>query len=445
MNLPVESHFQIDKIVKSFEVAYRSFVVEIMRNKFNNKNDFLLGLDNAIKKAENSTFINSKKYSGKLNAIKGKYEDHYKVICDCFNSYQSKTYVKHDVPYVSTIVDYVELFFNPEFANSDLIKVFKATEFLFFSEKYYNLRNTLSHPASEKISLTDVKYVLHFIEKLLPALDDKYFWYIGKLELTNDIAEFRPAIEGYPRQEDIPLLSFSFQNPNFLLMSEQELSIILQDISRIYKNTKNISFDIIINEERMIYKEITELESGEIDIINKQNISDLKDILSHINKIKEEIKFKVTSVVLIKIHEGYSNYPFEPFSSLLFQLLSKLWEVQIICEETIITNILQVPHSLWRRTSSWTGMKLDIFNRDQSISFSIFEPKENVIALYNSRGYSAKFDQFQFLFCDFSVFDLGADVIISKVFFSFISRAYHEYQSIKIEDIGITSFQIGIG
>ena len=175
MYLCISDCSKLDKIVKSFEVAYRSFVAEKVISNFSSEVSFQESLTKILTTFEPSSIMNSHKYHGKIKSIKGKYQDHFITLKNCFISYQNKDYVQHDVPYVSTIVDYVAIFFNPYFENSELLNGFSPIEFSNYSEKYYNLRNNLSHPASSKINTTEAKEVFLFIRRVQLNLNDKYF------------------------------------------------------------------------------------------------------------------------------------------------------------------------------------------------------------------------------------------------------------------------------
>ena len=75
----------------------------------------------------------------------------------------------NSVLYVSEIIDLTLLLFNPLFVN--LGKPFETVElFMYSSEKYKQIRNDLSHPASSKILMKDAQEVLLFISQITKLL-----------------------------------------------------------------------------------------------------------------------------------------------------------------------------------------------------------------------------------------------------------------------------------
>ena len=61
--------------------------------------------------------------------LKKDYKINYKEIEDSYKSYLNKDFERAKVPYVSAINDYVEIFFDPYFKNSDLLKGFSSLDY----------------------------------------------------------------------------------------------------------------------------------------------------------------------------------------------------------------------------------------------------------------------------------------------------------------------------
>ena len=166
MFLSNKSTLKLDELVKSFEVAYRSYVSKIIMEELDSEEKFLKELDRID--INQSSLLNSGKINSKLKKLKNEYKKIYKNIHYSYNSMTSK-YIElreddtNEVLYVSQLLDIVYFLANPNFIN--LFKNFETKDqFIYYSEKYKNIRNDLSHPASAKISLEDTKIIIRYIK-----------------------------------------------------------------------------------------------------------------------------------------------------------------------------------------------------------------------------------------------------------------------------------------
>jgi hypothetical protein len=225
MYLSTSNCFLLDEIVKSFEVAYRSFVVDILITTFPNKASFLTGLNNILASLLSpSSLMHTHKYYTKLNKIKKDYSESYDSLVNCYQSFINSTVQQnHDVPFVSTISDYIEIFFNPFFAKSPLMGSFTPVEFNNFSEKYRSVRNALSHPASCRITTSETKEVFLFIKRTNISLDDKYFWYVSKDTISEKIENLINNLENHPIRIN-NLQEITFTHTNKILCRENEIT-----------------------------------------------------------------------------------------------------------------------------------------------------------------------------------------------------------------------------
>jgi hypothetical protein len=112
MNLSVDNCFNLDKIVRSFEVAYRSYVAEKMLNKFPTESDFNNGLSNLYSNTSRNSIIGNEKMRNKLHKIvnnKNKLKELYVEIdyyVECLNK-NDYGHRNNDVLYVSEIIDFI--------------------------------------------------------------------------------------------------------------------------------------------------------------------------------------------------------------------------------------------------------------------------------------------------------------------------------------------------
>lgn len=177
MYISTEAIQKLDEIVKSFEVAYRSKIASSLVSQYPAVGDFSLAINKVALSQANSTTIFSKKFKSKADKIAKEVGSYYKRIEDCYNAYLTKVY-DNKVPYLSEILDYVSLFFNQCFQS--LANNFATIEeFNLFSSKYLNVRNSLSHPASEPIKTQDARDVVSFILIQLKNIESDKFWYVS--------------------------------------------------------------------------------------------------------------------------------------------------------------------------------------------------------------------------------------------------------------------------
>jgi len=184
----------LDSIIKDFEVAFRSYIADCIVQDLPNANSFKQQLDIINRTIEPSSIVNSDSIKEKLRKIIANYKSKYIILENVHDSYKRKDYLSNDVPYVSELIDYLFIFFNKYYSNC--CKPFASVEeFLSYSKKYHNTRNTLSHPASSKTLSEDAKDVAAYVRKLITLLDHKYFWYVPKNDIEKNIELFLLNIE----------------------------------------------------------------------------------------------------------------------------------------------------------------------------------------------------------------------------------------------------------
>jgi hypothetical protein len=198
MYLSIQSSHKLNEVILNFEVAYRSFIAEKILNVYPAENDFKNALDKLSTETQKSSVIFSHRFSSKINAVKKDFQKNYKALELCKKAFTTRTPVELEAPFISTLNDYVAIFYNTIFQSSDLLKGVSPSDYIFFADKYHSVRNDLFHPASCKILLTDAKEITQFLRKLSLNIDSTYFWYVNKIELEKSIQIFIGSIEDNP-------------------------------------------------------------------------------------------------------------------------------------------------------------------------------------------------------------------------------------------------------
>lgn len=214
MYIDTNAMFDLDRIVKKFEVAFRSYVADELVQNVSTAAQFYAEIT-AIQATFNlSGFLLAARYKSKIGSIKANCADIFGQIEAAKNAYLSHTY-PGDAPYVSTIVDLFVLFFEKCYSKHSLVRNFASSEELLYSvNSYHRLRNDLSHPGSRQILAEDAVLVSKFVKKISEAIDEKYFWFSSKAELINLISEFSSALNN-----DLPII----QNVSELPLQHRKL------------------------------------------------------------------------------------------------------------------------------------------------------------------------------------------------------------------------------
>lgn len=187
MYISVERAYELDRVVKSNEVALRSFIADVLYSKFTDKTQFKSALESI---SITNEVIYSRRFTGKIRGFISKSDNIFGVIKDIKNALDTKTY-DNDVLYVSEIIDLLLIFFNAHFSNKAIASKFQSIEeFHYCSSLYHKVRNDLSHPASRPTTIQDANKVLYFIDNLINTIDDEYFWFQSKVAIKTSIDKF---------------------------------------------------------------------------------------------------------------------------------------------------------------------------------------------------------------------------------------------------------------
>lgn len=205
MYISIEQSQELDRIVKNSEVALRSFVSDILSKHYKDAAAFQTALKSI---SISDKLIYSKRFDAKLKSFTTKYKEIYQLICDCKKALDSKSY-NNNVPYISEIIDLLLIFFNAHFSDKDIVKEFSSIEeFHYCCTLYHKLRNNLSHPASHPTTVLDANKVVYFIENLLVALDQQYFWYATKENIRKNVQKYNSINLGVlPRHHNLNFAS----------------------------------------------------------------------------------------------------------------------------------------------------------------------------------------------------------------------------------------------
>jgi hypothetical protein len=219
MYISIAQSISLDKVVKSFEVAFRSFIAETLINRYATPSELATALTNI---AFPSQTIYAKKFQSKIKAILRDVTSIHKIAQDCSASITTHTF-DNDVPYVSELIDILLIFFNDVYSHANIAKEFNTVEeFHYCSGLYHSVRNNLSHPASRPIAESDAAKVIYFIYNLWNEIDDKYFWYISKTDLILQINSYQKlSTNGALKAENLSTVNYTFKQ---LLCREAEIT-----------------------------------------------------------------------------------------------------------------------------------------------------------------------------------------------------------------------------
>jgi hypothetical protein len=161
MYLSVKSCHILDGIVKDFEVALRSFIAFKLKILFCDEEKFKKGLLKIDESISTSTVLLSNQFKSQIKTSIKEYKIHYDALDASYKSYVSKDIINSNIPLLSKVISYVELFYDPHFKSSELVKGFETLEFLYYAHKFHKTRNVLSHPGGWKITIESKHSACH--------------------------------------------------------------------------------------------------------------------------------------------------------------------------------------------------------------------------------------------------------------------------------------------
>lgn len=225
MYLSIKANNLLFAIVSATEVGLRTYVSKVLIKSFKTSSDFRSCLDNLSKRNIGCSVIFSHRFEAKIKDVLRNYESYYKLLTDCYQSYNSKTY-NNNVPYISSIIDLIWIFFDPYFKSSDISKGYTPNQLYEKLQTFVDVRNKLAHPASSRITNEDAKIVLTYIEGVLKNLSDDIFWYYKKEDIKKNIVNFL----NITTNDVLPINNF-----NEISISHRQLVCRDAEISQLYE------------------------------------------------------------------------------------------------------------------------------------------------------------------------------------------------------------------
>jgi len=195
MILTSEMQDKLDSPVKSFEVAFRCYVSNTLITSYNNKTALKTEIEKRSASIKDSKTIFSGKFQAEAKSFLGTKEwdnfwDNINFAKKCFDDQEQS--IEHDVTFVSQIMLITYIFqdlFQPLILQFD-----SPTNYMTFSQKYYEIRNALSHRASSIISDIDAEGSINFIKIASNLISDDYFWYCDKSKIEKMLDEYYSAL-----------------------------------------------------------------------------------------------------------------------------------------------------------------------------------------------------------------------------------------------------------
>lgn len=195
MNLNSELQDKLDAPVKSFEVAFRSYVSSSIIITYTTEDALKNEIVKRSDSLKDSKAIFSGKFTSEVKSILGGKEwkyfwDNIKFAKEC---YDKRCHAEeHDVNFVSQVILLTYMF--QDIFQPLILQFGSPTDYLTFSQKYYEVRNGLSHRASSIISDTDAEGCLKFIQIASGLISSDYYWYCNKSKIDKLISEYYQSL-----------------------------------------------------------------------------------------------------------------------------------------------------------------------------------------------------------------------------------------------------------
>jgi hypothetical protein len=218
MYISVTQSNALDKAVKAFEVALRSFISDNLAKQFTSSAALSAALSAIVMPPG---MVYSRRFESKIRAIVRDVAKIHKIILDCQSSISTHEF-DNDVPYVSELIDFLLIFFNDIFSHANITREFSTVEeFHYCCSVFHQVRNSLSHPASRPIIDSDAVKVLYFIENIAKCIEEKYFWYASKQTIQGYVSDF----DALATKNELKAQNLDFSGPSYkqLLCRDAEL------------------------------------------------------------------------------------------------------------------------------------------------------------------------------------------------------------------------------
>lgn len=242
MNLNSSLQSMLDTPTKAFEVALRCFVADNLLCQYPDEQSLKDEIQKRIDAIKGTHIILSGKIASSNILSAKEWPSFWSNTLFSRNCFLNKEHtISHDVVFLSQTILMTYLF---QDLHGVFISSFGSPEmYLYHADKYYQVRNALSHQASTIITDKDAQESIQFMRKGCQFIDVKYFWFRSSLELEKDMDIFKtallskkPAIDNF---DSVPFPS------NVIVCREPELSSLFKyicgwDGTRKLRNRKHL-------------------------------------------------------------------------------------------------------------------------------------------------------------------------------------------------------------
>lgn len=189
MNLNSSLQSMLDTPTKAFEVALRCFVADNLLCQYPDEQSLKDEIQKRIDAIKGTHIILSGKIASSNILSAKEWPSFWSNTLFSRNCFLNKEHtISHDVVFLSQTILMTYLF---QDLHGVFISSFGSPEmYLYHADKYYQVRNALSHQASTIITDKDAQESIQFMRKGCQFIDVKYFWFRSSLELEKDMDIF---------------------------------------------------------------------------------------------------------------------------------------------------------------------------------------------------------------------------------------------------------------
>lgn len=220
MNLNSSLQSLLDTPTKAFEVALRCYTADTLLRQYPSESALKTEIQNRVSLLKTSNVILSGKISS-INILSAKtWPDFWSNTCFSQSCFQQRAHINsHDVVYLSQTLLITYLF---QELYTDLIQAFSGPEkYIYYSSKYYDIRNALSHQGSSLVEEADALDSVHFMRIGHQTIAPDYFWFRSTIQLEKDLSSFEDAL--YSKSPMIDNISSIPGSSNAIVCREPEL------------------------------------------------------------------------------------------------------------------------------------------------------------------------------------------------------------------------------
>lgn len=233
--------------------------------------------------------------------------------------------------------------------------------------------------------------------------------------------------------ENTPVFRFTVKDKFQPIFEPNEINVLFQQSIQRQKDELSPTFLIDIAEEQFFINEFEKISNKTASFSEQKQLLELKDILNGIEKLKKEIRYKISTLLILKEQVFESQLSYEQLELIYNILVNDIITIDDLIYETEITEYFPLSerdYNFSKGPRPKNEIKLDLLPPDGGQHFSIDLDRTITKNLFQNVLSTFSFSQLEVqssAFYNVRVLDLENVHLVEKVIPAFIRKAY-DYQ-----------------